>query len=280
MSKKVSNIIRLIKEEIDIADYTNEDFIDVFVTIFKNWVRENHGDEIIKYPFSYLLNKYEDSFLKDLGLDRSKYRDVVSSRMPQVGKELVLRSMFAYEAIPKADKSWFDVPVNKRIWDAMISRLDIPPYMTVNVNEIRPRDLRITVGVNFVDMIKSSVPLKYKHTEDLTEEIKDFLKKYGGVKFGNPAHGNLRIVDGHFDASGFDDWEKKELPNLKKELRTVAAPVVKSIKYVWTPRYGPTLFVTYNQMVRSGWTDRYEAINEMKELLADKGYSENLHIRD
>jgi hypothetical protein len=280
MSKNVSNIIRLIKEEIDITDYANEDFIDVFVTIFKKWVRENHGNEIIKYPFSYLLNKYEDSFLKDLGLDRSKYRDVVSSRIAQVGKDLVLRSMFAYESVPKTDKSWFDVPVNKRIWDTMITRLDIPPYMIVNVNEIRPRDLRISADINFVDMIKSSVPLKYKYIEDLTEEIKDFLKKYGGVKFGNPAHGNLRIVDGHSDASGFNEWEKKELPNLKKELRTVAEPVVKSIKYEWTRRYGPTLLVTYNRRVNSGWTERYEALSKMKQLLADKGYSENLHVRD
>lgn len=279
MSKNVSNIIRLIKEEIDISDYTNEDLIDVFLTVFKNWIKEKHGDDIIKYPVSYLLNKYEDDFLKELGLNKKDFSGSTSNRLSRIGRELVTRAMFAYESVPKTDKSWFDIPVNKRIWDTMISRLDIPPYMTVDVNELRPRYLKVAISADFVEMVKSKIPLKYKTVDSLTGEIKRFLKDYGGVQLGNPSHGKLQIVDGYYTMDGFYEWEKKELPLLKKELRS-GAKNVKSIKYEWDNYYGPTLKVTYNHRRGLGWTERYEDVKKMEEVLRSKGYFENIRIKD
>lgn len=279
MSKNVSNIIRLIKEEIDISDYTNEDLIDVFLTVFKNWVKEKHGDDIIKYPVSYLLNKYEDDFLKELGLNKKDFSGSTSYRLSRIGRELVTRAMFAYESVPKTDKSWFDIPVNKRIWDTMISRLDIPPYMTVDVNELRPRYLKVAISADFVEMVKSKIPLKYKTVDSLTGEIERFLKEYGGVQLGNPSHGKLQIVDGYYTMDGFYEWEKKELPLLKKELRSVAKNV-KSIKYEWDNYYGPTLKVTYNNRRGLGWTERYEDVKKMEEVLRSKGYFENIRVKD
>lgn len=279
MSKNVSNIIRLIKEEIDISDYTNEDLIDVFLTVFKNWIKEKHGDDIIKYPVSYLLNKYEDDFLKELGLNKKDFSGSTSYRLSRIGRELVTRAMFAYESVPKTDKSWFDIPVNKRIWDTMISRLDIPPYMTVDVNELRPRYLKVAISADFVEMIKSKIPLKYKTVDSLTGEIERFLKEYGGVQLGNPSHGKLQIVDGYYTMDGFYEWEKKELPLLKKELRS-AAKNVKSIKYEWDNYYGPTLKVTYNHRRSLGWTERYEDVKKMEEVLRSKGYFENIRVKD
>lgn len=278
MSKNVSNIIRLIKEEIDISDYTNEDLIDVFLTVFKNWIKEKHGDDVIKYPVSYLLNKYEDDFLKELGLNKKDFSGSTSNRLSIIGRELVTRAMFAYESVPKTDKSWFDIPVNKRIWDTMISRLDIPPYMTVDVNELRPRYLKVAISADFVEMVKSKIPLKYKTVDSLTGEIERFLKEYGGVQLGNPSHGKLQIVDGYYTMDGFYEWEKKELPLLKKELRS-AAKNVKSIKYEWDNYYGPTLKVTYNNRRGLGWTERYEDVKKMEEVLRSKGYFENIRVK-
>ena len=47
-------------EEVNIRDYTQEDFIDVYITVFKNWIKENYGDSELKYPFSYLNFRFTD----------------------------------------------------------------------------------------------------------------------------------------------------------------------------------------------------------------------------
>lgn len=275
----IEHTIKLISESIDISDYSNEDFIDVFLTVFKNWVKEKHGDEIVKYPFTYLFNKYEDDFLKELGLNKKDFSGTPPHRLIRIGRELVTRSMFAYESVPKTDKSWFDIPVNKKIWNAMVSKLDIPPYMTVDVSELRPRHLKVDVSTNFIEMIKSQIPIKYKTVDNLTSEIERFLKEYGGVQIGNPSHGKLQIVDGNYILNGFDEWEKKELPQLKKEFRGVTQNI-KSIKYEWDYRYGPTLKLAYHRKRSLGWTQRYEEVTKIKQILRDKGYSNNIRIVD
>ena len=55
MSLVYNNIIF---ESIDVTQYNDEDFIEVFVMEFRPWIRKNHGDEVGEYPMSLLVKKY------------------------------------------------------------------------------------------------------------------------------------------------------------------------------------------------------------------------------
>ena len=59
MSLVYNNIIF---ESIDVTQYNDEDFIEVFVMEFRPWIRKNHGDEVGEYPMSLLVKKYLDDF--------------------------------------------------------------------------------------------------------------------------------------------------------------------------------------------------------------------------
>ena len=43
-------MINLTTEEIDVSDYNDEDFLEIFVTEFRPWIKKNHGDEVGEYP--------------------------------------------------------------------------------------------------------------------------------------------------------------------------------------------------------------------------------------
>ena len=70
---ELKNLIPILLEEFDINDYSDEDFVEVFVKYFRNWVKKKHGDEIGGYPMSYLFKKYEDEFLTDVGLNGDRF---------------------------------------------------------------------------------------------------------------------------------------------------------------------------------------------------------------
>ena len=54
----------LVLENVDLSGYDDEDFIEVFLTYFRPWVKSKHGDEIGARPFSYLFNTYLKEFCK------------------------------------------------------------------------------------------------------------------------------------------------------------------------------------------------------------------------
>ena len=50
----------MVLESVNLDDYDNDDFIEVFFRFFRPWVKQKHGDEISEYPMSYLFKKYID----------------------------------------------------------------------------------------------------------------------------------------------------------------------------------------------------------------------------
>ena len=63
---------KIISENINLADYYMEDFVEVFYEKFRPWIKINHGDEVGKYPMSFLIKKYVKDFAKSV-----KYKDII-----------------------------------------------------------------------------------------------------------------------------------------------------------------------------------------------------------
>ena len=63
--KRIANIV---KEQIDVSEYEDSDFIEVFVKYFRPWIKKFHGDEVGEYPMSHLVAKYLKDFKDQLCL--------------------------------------------------------------------------------------------------------------------------------------------------------------------------------------------------------------------
>lgn len=275
MKQNLNKFVSMIMEEVSLKDYTQEDFVDVYITVFKNWVKENYGESEINYPFSYLKKKYEDKFFETYNLKKQTWGGEYSM-MAKAGKELVELSLHSYEQVPSTDSSWFDKPINQKLWKKVENQFKLPPYMKLEVVETRPRNLELRVNVDFVDFIKSPEKNPYPTTWRLLTEIQRYMQKYGGVKFGNPLHGDLQLTEGHYNFEGHEDWLNKTLkkeikPKLKKE---VTNPAFRGLKYEMKNGV-PTIKVLFTSR---SWSSKDETFQQVANVFRDLGYSSNLRI--
>ena len=277
MKKNINKFVNMIMEEVRIQDYTNEDFVDVFIMVFKTWVKENYGEEEVKYPFSYINKKHQAEFLKSLDIEKpySYNNDIVL--MSSIGKKIVEKALHSYKEVPKSDESWFDKPINQKIWKSLEKELNLPSYMRIEVVETSPRNLEVGITVDFVDFIKSPEKNPYQTGYTLINEMIKFLSKYGGVKFGNPLHGDLKLYEKYYIYDGFDEWLKtgfnKEIKSaVKKELK--GSPVFRGLKY--QGKYGqPNITILWHSRT---WADKGDATDKVRKIIRDMGYSYNLNI--
>jgi hypothetical protein len=267
----------MIMEEVRIQDYTNEDFVDVFIMVFKTWVKENYGEEEVKYPFSYIKKKHQAEFLKFLDIEKPYSYNSDFVLMANIGRKIVEKALHSYKEVPKSDESWFDKPINQKIWKSLEKELNLPSYMRIEVVEESPRNLAVGITVDFVDFIKSTEKNPYKTGYALTDKMRKFLSKYGGVKFGNPLHGELRLNEKYYNYDGFDEWLKtgfnKEIKSaVKKELKD--SSVYRGLKY--QTKYGePNITILWSSRL---WGDKSNDTDKVRKIIRDMGYSYNLNI--
>jgi hypothetical protein len=267
----------MIMEEVRIQDYTNEDFVDVFIMVFKTWIKENYGEEEVKYPFSYIKKKHQAEFLKFLDIEKPYSYNSDFVLMANIGRKIVEKALHSYKEVPKSDESWFDKPVNQKIWKSLEKELNLPSYMRIEVVEESPRNLAVGITVDFVDFIKSTEKNPYKTGYTLTDKMRKFLSKYGGVKFGNPLHGELRLNEKYYNYDGFDEWLKtgfnKEIKSaVKKELKD--SSVYRGLKY--QTKYGePNITILWHSRL---WADKGDDTDKVRKIIRGMGYSYNLNI--
>jgi hypothetical protein len=277
MNKNINKFVSMIMEEVRIQDYTNEDFVDVFIMVFKTWVKENYGEEEVKYPFSYIKKKHQAEFLKFLDIEKPYSYNSDFVLMANIGRKIVEKALHSYKEVPKSDESWFDKPVNQKIWKSLEKELNLPSYMRIEVVEESPRNLAVGITVDFVDFIKSTEKNPYKTGHTLTDKMRKFLSKYGGVKFGNPLHGELRLNEKYYNYDGFDEWLKtgfnKEIKSaVKKELKD--SSVYRGLKY--QTKYGePNITILWSSRL---WGDKGNDTDKVRKIIRDMGYSYNLNI--
>ena len=68
-----SQYSKIIYENVNLRDYYTEDFVEVFYEKFRPWIRINHGDEVGKYPMSFLIKKYQKFVLFFLNFQKTIY---------------------------------------------------------------------------------------------------------------------------------------------------------------------------------------------------------------
>ena len=98
---ELKNLIPILLERFNINDYSDEDFVEVFVKYFRNWVKKKHGDEIGGYPMSYLFKKYDKEFFTDIGFDESRhYYGSGAAKFVKIGRDIILKQL---ETLPSLE---------------------------------------------------------------------------------------------------------------------------------------------------------------------------------
>ena len=65
----LERIVKTVLESFNANEYEDEDFVEVFLSYFRPWVKKTHGDEIGQYPLSLLIKTHIEEFAKDYALE-------------------------------------------------------------------------------------------------------------------------------------------------------------------------------------------------------------------
>lgn len=222
--KRITNIV---KEQIDVSEYEDSDFIEVFVRYFRPWIKKFHGDEVSEYPMSHLVMKYTKDFNNDYGIQmRDRYYANDLSKLVEIGKQLVVKGT---HKLPSLKKEGRFLEKYKKGLNMLIEYLELPEFMKLKFREDKPYNVSVYIEADFDEMLKYDGEVKdnSKYMDDLKNYITSFL----GIDYGSPAHGNLQLNINSPMINGEEEWIKnvfnkkikseiKMLPNAKGKVHS------------------------------------------------------------
>ncbi len=217
MSLVYNNIIF---ESIDVTQYNDEDFVEVFVMEFRPWIRKNHGDEVGEYPMSLLVKKYINEFAKEFGLSSNELRyGNTLNQMRLIGREIARKGI---RQLPSLSKNFMFTEKFKKVIDYFISEYDLPDFVKIHLEETSPFRVRGWMEVDFESAMKYNGNIKELHT--FPKEFTNLVTSYLGFEVGSPVHGK---IDFNFSNSvrftGVEEWVKNVLnKKIKKEIKTLS----------------------------------------------------------
>jgi hypothetical protein len=269
-------VVRRITERVNLEDYSQEDFFDVFFQVFREWIFNKLGDESKKYPMSLLLKKYGPEFAEEKGLvHRGARSDFDSSHysLEHYGKELVRKSHYTLPSSYRDEK--FTEKYAKAI-PHFVSMMELPPFIDLTFMENEPNRVRVNIGLDYDGWMK--YPQRFSVNEHgITDKLKKIFQNFGGVDFGNPAHGEVEMTYNPYRDTGADDWVKKVLnKTIKKAIRELAYG-----NYLHSIRFKPNSGGGEITMVfkdRAGYEMKRKMVELSRQLLSDMGYGPNLRI--
>lgn len=270
--EKLEIIVSTIMEQIDNLEfYEDEDFIDAFFLIFRQWISEKLGEEYKKFPISLLLKKYGYQFEKDM--DITDYRDYGEDRsfdrwrIIDDGKSLIKNEKHILPSLQKDEKF---TEKYKNVIPHIIEHLDYPDYVSLEFEENKPNVVDVKFKVDFTKMLKSE---KYSSLSryNMVEKLKNYLSNFLGVEFGNPAYGELSMDSSSLDYVGADEWVKNVLnKTIKKEIKKLPyANGIHSIRFETLGGHA-ILKVIFKDSFPYG--KRSELLNNIKNYVNSLGY--------
>lgn len=215
MSTQHKNIIFEDFEPLDVSGYSDEDFLDFFVETFKTWVHRTHGEEVKRFPMSYLVKRYLDDFRNEYGLEeRARYSNVVT-QMTRAGRGLAEKGKIK---LPTLNRGFLFTEKFKKSVDYFVSQYNFPDFVHIIFEEQTPFNVLMKINVDFVPLMKYDGPVG--DIRSFGREFKTFITNFLGLEVGSPEHGNIRISDYGITYNGVDEWVKDFFnKKFKKEIK-------------------------------------------------------------
>ena len=260
------------KQLLERREYDDLDYISAFVKVYNEWIQDRFEIDVSKYPFSYLLKKYNKEFYEEvLGDEYEDEDDIpeldrwgiprVVERLLEMGK-VKLPSM---QPETKLTEMFGDVILN------YLKRMEIPSYYTIELEEKTPFYINIKGTINFKEMMETPGKRPKISAESIEKQIKKFLTGYMGLEIGNPLHNEVNLDYDNFQFTHYDEWKKnvfdkelrkgiKNLPGGKYLLRMTLSPRAT----------GLDIQLTFGTMV--SYLERRNLRDQIKSYLESKGY--------
>lgn len=268
--------IRILSEQEDMdydyldEYYDDEDFMEVFFEYFRPWVKSKHGEDVGKYPLSYLLKKYFVEFCKDYSLDYDDDDEYWSySQLSSIGKEIVIRKQHKLPTLLPSHK--FTEKYAKQI-DYIIKSLKLPNWLTMTFTEEKVYQITVNLIVDYDLYLKSDDD---KYVSTYFDEFKEYLTKFMGVEEGNPSHGNLMLND-YIKLKNTDRFTNpKEVKLLKSKIKSLPyGNRIHSIK-IDVDHYRTLINLNFSRDFRYDYRLRDGIRNGILNMLYKEGYKEN-----
>jgi hypothetical protein len=267
------NFVSMITERVNLEGYTDEDFIEVFVNLFRPWVKSKHGDEVGQHPMSYLVKKYIDEFISDVKLDVLDFRyESGLKKFVKIGREIVRSGIHKLPSLNSGKK--FTEQYKKHL-EFIISTLNLPEYINLKFTEDSPNKVYGEATVDFQKLIKSqnNPPTIRQIAINLTKYFEDYL----GIEYGSPVHGKL---DFYLNSTptyvGLNEWTKNEFnKNIKKEIKNLpsAERNISSLKLILDNHSRLKAEIKIGWKRDSRWSEHNKIKEEVRNILKSMGYN-------
>jgi len=281
---KISKLIY--ESEIDLRQYDDEDFIEIFILNFRRWLIDNYGNETKNYPLSYVVNRYLSDYCKSIKdfnddcLSSSRYYYSPKNEMIKVGQFLAKSGL---EKIGKVPLSFKHTERYKKMWETAIKKAKIPSFVSYKLIEETPFNVVFEMEYDFDDFLRSNESFdRRRGIEGIPNNIREFLEKFGGVKFGRLQHGDVNFTNRIIVNNG-DMWtDKKFMTKLKKQFKQKpsVADNVHSLKFHFD-RYDnkPAIKIAFKY---GNWNTRRTTVSsEIRDVLRANGFNiDNIKIED
>jgi hypothetical protein len=266
------NFVSMLIEQVNLEGYTDEDFIEVFVNLFRPWVKSKHGDEVGKYPMSYLFKKYTDDFIKDIKVDVDIRYLSGLNKIVKIGREIVRGGIYQLPSL-NSDKKFTEQ--YKKHLEFIINYLNLPEYITLKFNEDTPNKVYGEVIVDFQKLIKSQD--NSPTIRQISDNLSKYFDNYLGIEFGSPVHGKL---DFYLNSTptyvGLNEWTKNEFnKNIKKEIKNLpsAERNISSLKLILDNHSRLKAEIKIGWKRDSRWNAQDKIREEVRNILKSMGYN-------
>jgi len=251
---------------LDLSEYDNEDFLEVFFSKFRPWVKATHGEEVGTLPMSYLIKKYINEF-SQLYMRELPFGNV-SSKAVRLGKEIVSKGEHQLTSLRPQHNflEKYAKPLKFFVED-----LNLPDFIQIKFNEPKPYRANMEVIVDFEELLKydGDVP----SLDFINGKFRNFLTNYLGIDFGKSSHGGLNFA---FPTAVFNKYEERWVKDdlnkiIKKEIKKLpSASSLRGIKFIPNHSLGSSQL----QMLRNSGSYRLGNVKtEIENLLSSLGYS-------
>lgn len=256
------NILSNILKE-DSLGYDDEDFFELGVIVFRDWIKKNIDSKTSRYPLSFLVSAYLDDFKKDINYSGTNWGDG-RRKLTDVGSFIFTKGI---KKLPSLQPKVKFTKKYEKPFKLSLSQIKLPSYVTLNIIEDEPFIVKFQFVVDYIEMLKSNEDFLGYRTYH--RKITDFMTNFMGTQFGSAAHGKL-ATEVEMNVKGqdkFDEIYKKQIrPEIKKLPNYYT---LHSMSYSTQERY---VNFTLKFTGHSRWESRRKLKEEIFDLWENMGY--------
>ena len=261
-------------ESSSLHQYDEEDFYDVFIQVFKPWIKNKLGEDILsKTPLSKLVKNYFADFIDEFGLEESHSYWNLHRKIVEIGRELVKSEKMK---LPSLQPTELFTQKYGKILKFLVDNMKLPSWIDISFTEDSPYHVKMKVKSNWPEMIKSDEKQRPIRDQKIFDEIGKVLQEYVGIEIsGKPIYGELDFDLMGSELINVEEWVKKVL-NKEIKLKLKQSEVGKYIHSVSFKPNSSRGQGDFKITLKSfGSNQRYKIKEKLKEILKEMGYNTN-----